>query len=63
MTHGPWPWRDGEMRVDPCARVTTLTDTRMAIMTRSRARKAQVAARSDARADARAARAARCAAA
>ena len=42
---------------------STLTDTRMAIMTRSRARKAQVAARSDARADARAARAARRAAA
>ena len=33
------------MRVDPCARVTTLTDTRMAIMKCSRARKAQVAAR------------------
>ena len=48
-----------QMRVDPCARVTCsshlLESLRMAIMTRSRARKVQVAARVDARA-ARAAR-------
>ena len=49
--------------MDPCARVTFTSLTRIAIMARSRARKTQAAARANARADARAAWAARRAAA